>query len=302
MTEAAGKTLQINSILYLNERHRIAQTIEHLDRAVDHAIANGFYSRAVLAYGDCSPRMVFDDASLEEVRSQLYAIERFDYRYFDSNLGSALGHNTLLQESEGDDVLIINPDIMLAPNAIVELAKRLGKGRVGMAEAKQLPIEHPKHYDAVTGETSWAATACTLIRGDTIRKLKGFDHESFFLYCDDVDFSWRVRLAGEKVAYVPSACAYHDKRLGSGGQWVAGAAERFYSAQAALFLAYKYSREDLTKRWLSEFEATGDENYLRAAASFKEKQMAGTLPAQLDADGRVAMFIDGNYAPHRFAL
>ena len=252
MTEPVGKTLQINSILYLNERHRIEQTIEHLDRAVDHAIANGFYSRAVLAYGDCSPKRVFDEASLEEIRSRLYAIERFDYRYFDKNLGSALGHNTLLEESEGDDVLIINPDIMLAPNAIVELAKRLAEGRVGMAEAKQLPVEHPKHYDVVTGETSWAATACTLIPGDTIRKLKGFDHESFFLYCDDVDFSWRVRLAGERVAYVPSACAYHDKRLGAGGQWVAGAAERFYSAQAALFLSYKYSREDLTKRWLAE--------------------------------------------------
>lgn len=302
MTESVGKTLQINSILYLNERHRIAQTIEHLDRAMDHAIANGFYSRAVLTYGDCSPKPVFDEDSLETIRAGLYAIERFDYRYFDKNLGSALGHNTLLEDSEGDDVLIINPDIMLAPNAIVELAKRLGEGRVGMAEAKQLPVEHPKHYDVVTGETSWAATACTLIAGNTIRKLQGFDHESFFLYCDDVDFSWRVRLAGERVAYVPSACAYHDKRLGAGGEWVAGAAERFYSAQAALFLSYKYSREDLTKRWLAEFDATGDENYLKAAASFREREAAGTLPLQLDAEGKVAMFIDGNYAPHRFTL
>ena len=302
MTEPVGKTLQINSILYLNERDRIKQTIEHLDRAVDHVIANGFYSRAVLTYGDCSPKRVFDETSLEEIRAGLYAIERFDYRYFDKNLGSALGHNTLLEQSDGDDVLIINPDIMLAPNAIVELAKRLSQGGVGMAEAKQLPIEHPKHYDTVTGETSWAATACTLIPGETLRKLGGFDHESFFLYCDDVDFSWRVRLAGEKVVYVPSACAYHDKRLGGGGQWMVGAAERFYSAEAALFLSYKYSREDLTKRWLAEFEATGDENFRKAAASFRKREVEGTLPKQIDAKGTVAMFVDGNYAPHRFTL
>ncbi len=302
MNSPKGKTLQINSILYLNEPSRIAQTIEHLDRAVDHVIAKGLYSRAILVYGDCSPQEVFDDATLERLRASLYAIERFDYRYFDSNLGSALGHNTLLRDSEGDDVLIINPDIMLAPTAIVELAKCLERQGVGMAEAKQLPIEHPKQYDVVTGETSWAATACTLIAGKTINELGGFDHESFFLYCDDVDFSWRVRLAGQKVVYVPSACAYHDKRLGGAGEWVAGAAERFYSAQAALFLSYKYSRADLTERWLSEFEATGDDNYLKAASSFRERQQAGTLPTPIDPAGKVAMFVEGNYAPHRFQL
>ena len=297
-----GRTLQINSILYLNEPERIAQTIEHLDRAVDHAIAGGFYSSAVLTYGDCSPKRVFDAAALKKLRSDLYAMERFEYIYFDENLGSAKGHNRLLVESECDDILIINPDIMLAPNAIVELARSLADDQVGMAEAKQLPVEHPKQYDVVTGETSWAATACTLIPGDTIRALKGFDHESFFLYCDDVDFSWRVRLAGKKVVYVPTACAYHDKRLGAGGQWTTGAAERFYSAEAALFLSYKYSREDLTKRWLADFEATGEAHFLKAAASFKAREAAGTLPAQIDPDGKVAMFTDGYYAPHRFVL
>ena len=302
MTELIGKTLRIHSILYLNDPKRISQTIEHLDRAVDHAIARGQYSRAVLVYGDCSPSEVFDEASLASIRSTLYAIEKFDYRYFNSNLGSALGHNTLLEDAEGDDVLIINPDIMMAPNAIVELSKHLRKDDVGMVEAKQLPVEHPKQYDVVTGETSWAATACTLIRGSTIKMLDGFDHKSFFLYCDDVDFSWRVRLAGQKVVYAPSACAYHDKRLGRGGKWIAGAAERFYSAQAALFLAYKYSRPDLTRRWLSEFESSNDENFIKAAASFREHEASETLPKPIDSNGKVAMFVDGNYAPHRFKL
>ena len=302
MTEPSGKTLRVHSILYLNEPERIAQTIEHLDRAVDHAIAKGHYARAVLVYGDCSPREVFDEESLSKIRATLTALERFEYRFFGANLGSALGHNTLLEDSEEHDVLIINPDIMMAPTAIVELSKQLRRDGVGMVEAKQLPIEHPKHYDMITGETSWAATACTLIRGGTIRKLGGFDHESFFLYCDDVDFSWRVRLAGEKVVYAPGACAYHDKRLGRGGKWVAGAAERFYSAQAALFLSYKYSREDLTRRWLSEFEASGDENFIKAAASFRKKQESSHLPTQLDPGGKVAMFVEGNYAPHRFQL
>lgn len=302
MSNPVERTLQINSVLYLNAQRGIAQTVAHLDRAVDLAIAGGFYSRAVLAYGDCSPKQVLDTESLAEMRSSLYALERFDYRYFGKNLGSALGHNTLLEGSEGDDVLIINPDILLAPNAIVELAKRLHENGGGIAEAKQLPVEHPKQYDASTGETSWAATACTLISGDTLKRLNGFDHQSFFLYCDDVDFSWRVRLEGEKVVYVPSACAFHDKRLGAGGEWQAGPAERFYSAQAALFLSYKYSRQDLTNRWLSEFEATGEDHYLKAVSSFRKQEIAGNLPEQIDPKGKVAMFVDGNYAIHRFKL
>lgn len=302
MTESTTKQLRIHSILYGNDPARIAQTIEHLDRAVDHAIAKGCYAGALLTYGDCSPKRVFSDRALEALRKPLYALSRFEYRFFGKNLGSALGHNTLLEEADSQDVLIINPDIMLAPNAIVELARKLEDPSVGMVEAKQLPIEHAKAYDLATGETSWAATACTLIRGSTHRLLNGFDHKSFFLYCDDVDFSWRVRLAGQKVVYVPTALAYHDKHLGPRGAWVAGAAERYYSAEAALFLAYKYSRPDLTARWLVDFDASGDDNLLKAAASFRTREAEGALPEPVDAQHQVGQFVDGYYAKHRFPL
>lgn len=303
MENDVKRMLRIHSVLYLNEPGRIAQTIHHLDRAVDHAIAKGRYGSAVLIYGDCSPTPIFSPEDLEALRSEMYALKRFDYRYFDANLGSALGHNRLLDDlKREEDVLIINPDIMLAPDAIVELSAMMRDSRVGMAEAKQVPIEHPKHYDVITGETSWAATACTLIRGGTALDLNGFDHETFFLYCDDVDFSWRVRLSGQKVVYVPSALAFHDKRLGSGGNWEAGGAERYFSAEAALFLSYKYCREDLTDRWIGEFEASGEENFMKAAASYRKRKAEGSLPKQLDRDHKVGCFVDGNYAPHRFQI
>lgn len=302
MNANSGKSLAIHSIFYLNEPGRIEQSIAHLDRAVDHVIASGCYSRVTLRYGDCSPKPTFDAPQIEAIRQSLYAIGTLDYRFFKANLGSARGHNNLLEASDEDDILILNPDVMVVPRTIVDLHKALLDDGVGMTEAKQLPIEHPKHYDPVTGETSWAATACSLIRGETIRSLGGFDHRSFFLYCDDVDFSWRVRLAGEKVVYVPTASVFHDKRLGKDGQWMVGAAERFYSAEAALFLSHKYSRPDLTKLWLEQFEATGDENFLKAAASFRTREENGLLPEPIDPHQEVAMFVEGNYAPHRFAL
>jgi GT2 family glycosyltransferase len=296
------RQLRVHSILYGNEPARIRQAIEHLERAADHAIARGAYASVRATYGDCSPKAVFDEEALEALRAPLVALERFDYRFFDKNLGSAKGHNTLLADAGDHDVLIINPDIMLAPDAIVALAGAMDDPKVGIAEAKQLPVEHPKAYDPATGDTAWAATACTLVRGSALAEVGGFDHESFFLYCDDVDFSWRMRLSGYRVVYVPAASAFHDKRLGPGARWEAGQAERFYSAQASLFLAHKYSRPDLVRRWLQEFEDTGDENFLRAAESFREREEAGSLPDPIDADHDVASFVDGHYSKHRFAL
>ena len=294
-------TLRVHSVLYGNEAGRIDQAIEHLERAADVAIAGGVFNEVALVYGDCSPTSELKKVVFRHVqpKSALHSVE---HRYFDSNLGSAQGHNRLLEDLEDDYVLIMNPDIMMAPNALVELAKPFVDVRTGMVEAKQLPIEHPKKYDAVTGETSWAATACTLIPAQLIRELNGFDHETFFLYCDDVDFSWRVRLAGKKVIYRPSAVAFHDKRLGAKGKWVAGGAEKYYSAEAALLLAYKYHREDIVADTLKYFKCTSEDTLLAAAEEFEARRNKGKLPMQIDAGHKVAVFKDGAYALHRFVM
>jgi GT2 family glycosyltransferase len=46
--------------------------------------------------------------------------------------------------------------------------------------------------------------------------------ESFFMYKEDVDLSWRVRLLGWQCWYVPSALAYHGRTSrGAGASYVA---------------------------------------------------------------------------------
>jgi GT2 family glycosyltransferase len=294
-------TLRVHSVLYGNEPRRIDQAIQHLERAADIAIAGGVFSKVSLVYGDCSSTSELEQAVVAHAlpRSALHGVE---HRYFDANLGSACGHNRLFEDLADDYVLIMNPDIMMAPNALVELARPFVDTKAGMVEAKQLPIEHPKEYDSVSGETSWAATACTLIPAALVRELGGFDHETFFLYCDDVDFSWRVRLAGKKVIYQPSAAAFHDKRLGAKGKWVPGGAEKYYSAEAALMLAYKYHREDIVENVLKYFQTTNDETLLAAAKEFETRRDAGRLPTQIDPGHKVAVFQDGAYAPHRFVM
>lgn len=294
-------TLRVHSVLYGNEPRRIDQAIAHLERAADIAIAGGVFSKVSLVYGDCSPLPELEQTVVAHAQPGI-ALHGVEHKYFNANLGSAQGHNRLLEDLADDYVLIMNPDIMMAPNALVELAKAFVDAKTGMVEAKQLPIEHPKEYDPVSGETSWAATACTLIPAALIQQLGGFDHETFFLYCDDVDFSWRVRLAGKKVIYRPSAAAFHDKRLGAKGKWITGGAEKYYSAEAALMLAYKYHREDIVADVLKYFHTTNDDTLLAAAKEFETRRDTGRLPVQIDPDHKVAVFKDGAYAPHRFVM
>lgn len=301
--EVKGMKLRVQSVLYGNEPGRIRQAVEHLNRAADFAIAAGVFTEVRMVYGDCSPDPALEPEFVAELEKSSYALSEFEHRFFDQNLGSALGHNRLLQEEDDADyVLIMNPDIMMAPTALLELMVPFASKGVGMVEAKQIPIEHPKVYDPRTGATSWAATACAMIPAAVFNEIGGFDHETFFLYGDDVDFSWRVWLSGRSVIYRPSALAYHDKRLGAGGKWVPGEMEKYYSAEAALLLAYKYSRVDMVDRIINDFEAAEAEHFAKVLVNYRRREQEGRLPAQIDSNHKVAKFIAGAYAEHRFVM
>lgn len=196
--------------------------------------------------------------------------------------------------------MIMNPDVLASPTLFREMVAALGRSGVGLVEARQLPIEHPKDYDPRTGETGWASTACALAPRKLFDDLNGFDADTFFLYCDDVDFSWRVRLAGYRVVHECAAVVFHDKRLSDVGGWISTPAERYYSAEAALLLAYKYSRQDLTDKYLEAFAKSGDEVLQKAHAAFELRRKTGRLPTPIDPDHRVAQFVEGHYAPHRY--
>jgi GT2 family glycosyltransferase len=223
------------------------------------------------------------------------------YDYFDANLGSAAGHNRLLALDTAPFVLFINPDTFASPFMLIELAQPHWDTSVGIAEARQIPLEHPKKFDHATGDTSWASTAGCLVRREVTEKLNGFDADSFFLYCDDVDFSWRTRLAGYRVLMQPTACLFHDKRLTAGGQIGVSEAEMYYSAEASLMLAWKYSRPDLARKWSEGLLQSENPTWVRAADRFEQRRAEGSLPRPIDADGRVAQFVGMQFAEHRFS-
>jgi GT2 family glycosyltransferase len=295
-------SVRVHSVLYGVSVQDVERSLTNLGRAVQLAQAAGDVGQVEVAYGDCSPSPVLDKDTLRRFRDVLtgHGIGDLHYTFFDANLGSAAGHNRLLADLGSDLVLILNPDTVMAPDLLSELVKAARQPGVGLAEARQLPLEHPKDYDPVTGETSWAATACALIPAVVAAEVHGFDAATFFLYCDDVDFSWRIRLAGYRVVFVPSARLFHDKRLDMKGGWKVSPAEEYYSAEAALLLAHKYSRPDLVARWSRDLLNNGTQRQGEAVLEFGRRRDERELPDPIDPEHAVGQFIRGNYAAHRF--
>ncbi len=61
---------------------------------------------------------------------------------------------------------------------------------------------------ASPSDVDWVSGAAMLIRREAFEEVGGFD-EGYFMYVEDVDFCWRLRQAGWRVAYEPRACVSH---------------------------------------------------------------------------------------------
>jgi GT2 family glycosyltransferase len=67
----------------------------------------------------------------------------------------------------------------------------------------------PRHAAAeVEREVFSPCAAAALYRRDALLKAGGFD-ETYFCYVEDADLGFRLRLAGHRCLYVPSAVAHH---------------------------------------------------------------------------------------------
>lgn len=289
------------TVLFGNSPAAVLRTVEAFDNAARISAEAGRLERLVLAFGDASPAPVLDEQQVAQLRATASSIE-VTYEFFDENTGTSRGQNRLARTTRSDHVLLCNPDVVPEGRALQRMLQTLDDTSIGLVEAKQQPIEHPKDYDTATGDTSWGSGAFSLVRRSAFEAVGGFDEDTFFLYCDDVDLSWRLREAGHRVVNQPAAAVYHDKDLSSSGGWIPTDAERYYSAEAALLLAHKWSRDDILEEVLKMLTASPEEVHHRAVAEFRRRRDAGTLVSRHDPHHAVGQFVDGNYAPHRFAL
>jgi GT2 family glycosyltransferase len=255
-----------------------------------------------IALGDCSESSLVNSRTLKKWNTKPVAGPKVSYCWFGANLGHGGGHNALFEQAPSDFAFFVNPDTVVGAHSLLELFDVLsGDPSVGIADARQIPMEHPKAFDLETGETSWCSGAFSGARSAVFREVGGFDSETFFLYGDDVDLSWRIRSLGSKAVYVPSAVVFHDKRLDSDSVTViATNTEKRYSMEAALYLAHKWSDDAAVESLLDQFRASQDAPALSIRASFLLSKRLNRLPTKVNDASGVAYFSRGTCGEHRW--
>lgn len=159
-----------------------------------------------------------DNASTDDTLSSLRRLQSeygprfgaFEVLPQNSNGGFGVGSNAAARAGSGDFVFFCNVDTEIHADALRRLDDVIGDSDEswGAFELRQFPYEHPKYYNPITLETSWASGACMVLRREVFVRTGGFD-ESIFMYAEDVDLSWRIRLEGWRIRYVPSASITH---------------------------------------------------------------------------------------------
>jgi GT2 family glycosyltransferase len=161
----------------------------------------------------------------------------------DRRRGKGENDTALLQRARGRYALLLNEDSELQPGAAAALRKALEDRDDAAAAGARLvrpdgsiqpsAWRFPSPTTALVGAlflhrrftvqsrgertrtVDWAQSAALLVRTAAAREVEWFD-PAFFVYSDEVDFCRRLRDAGWRTLYVPSAKAIHHEQLSTG--------------------------------------------------------------------------------------
>ena len=171
----------------------------------------------------------------------------------DSNLGFGRASNRGIERSRGEFILLLNPDVMVHPDCVRTLADflcanpkvgavsprlRRPDGSLDLASRRGFPTPRAAFYrvtllsrlfpkssrfnrynvgympESEVHEIDSGTAACLMVRRSAIDQVGAFDPD-FFMYGEDLDLCFRLKLAGWKIFYVPAAVATHIKGASS---------------------------------------------------------------------------------------
>jgi N-acetylglucosaminyl-diphospho-decaprenol L-rhamnosyltransferase len=219
MTIEATARVAVGTVTFDNSRKQLADLVKSLALASDTLFKALGINVDLYAIDNGTP------SGIEDVCRQ-HGSGGFSFELLEpaGNLGFAASTNALAQRAFSTTsarwFVTVNPDGMLERRCLQELLSIQVADNLCIAEAKQFPEEHPKTYSPETGCTQWASGACLLIPREVFQRLHGFD-PNFFMYMEDVDFSWRARSFGISIIHRSEALFAHPvigRRLNAAGQ------------------------------------------------------------------------------------
>ena len=175
------------------------------------------------------------DDSVEFIRKRFPSIKIIENG---ENLGFGSAINRGLGLAKGDYLLFLNSDLKLHSKCVGELAKVLeSDSNVGGTIPKILHIDQQNtinslgvliNYTGIAypnllgqkdpGYQEPFESACGgifMLKREVYETVGGFD-EDLFLYHEDHDLSWRIRLAGWHLKVTPQAIMYHHYKFNKG--------------------------------------------------------------------------------------
>jgi len=201
-----------------------------------HILPEFFAALEKLAYPEDKLETIFvDDGSTDD--SVYFVRENYpDVKVIrnDKNIGPAESRNKGIKETRGKFIAFLDNDCFVTPQWLAQLVKAMqADPDIGIAASKLLFEDRRDTINSAGGiinryadaydrgvyerdsgqfekdeRVFYGCSAAMLIRSSVIGRTGLFDVDYFYLY-EDVDFGWRVNLAGYKVVYVHSAVAYH---------------------------------------------------------------------------------------------
>jgi N-acetylglucosaminyl-diphospho-decaprenol L-rhamnosyltransferase len=170
------------------------------------------------------------DGSTALVAARFPSVRVVDHR---RNLGFAGGNNAAARVARGDWLAFLNNDTVPAPDWLSRLhAAMVEAPDPTLITSRIVFLDRPDILDsagdgylraggafkrghgaeaagfAVSREVFGACGAAFAIRRDVFERLEGFDEEFFMVY-EDVDLSYRARLAGHRCWYAADAVVGH---------------------------------------------------------------------------------------------
>ena len=159
----------------------------------------------------------------------------------DKNYGFARGYNEALKQVKSDYYVLLNSDVEVSQNWIEPIIELMEKNKsVAACQPKILsyndkslfeyagacggwidylgyPFARGRVFDFLEKDDHqydneeaifWASGAALFVRADIFHQVNGFDNY-FFAHMEEIDFCWRLQLAGYNVHACPKSVVYH---------------------------------------------------------------------------------------------
>jgi len=268
--EAPLRALSVSLVVFRPDLPVLSSTLHSLRAALEEAERAGVIGAArvdIVDNGSDDP-LAIDALVQERLGGALWLAVAI--RRGHGNVGYGGGHDLAIREAEGSYHLVLNPDVVLEPRAIIEATRflethpavglvtpQVRNGQGGREYLCKRPpsvmvlalrgfapswlrrpfrrhLERYEMRDLPADEVAFdipIATGCFMFaRRELLQRLGGFSPE-YFLYFEDFDLSLRLRQLAD-IAYVPHVRIVHEGGYAAAKGW---AHRRMFIRSAATF-------------------------------------------------------------------